>query len=56
VGSLSQVLSVLAFYRVNLSKIQSLPIVGQEWEYFFYLDVLFDDYQMYKKALSAIDP
>jgi prephenate dehydratase len=56
VGSLSQVLSVLAYYKINLSKIQSLPIVGQEWEYFFYLDVLYDDYNMYKKALSAIVP
>jgi len=56
VGSLSQVLSVLAFYRINLSKIQSLPIVGREWEYFFYLDLLYDDYGMYRKALSAIQP
>ncbi len=56
VGSLSQVLSVLAFYKINLSKIQSLPIVGREWEYFFYLDVLYDDYSMYKKALSAVQP
>ena len=56
VGSLSQVLSVLAFYKINLSKIQSLPIVGKEWEYFFYLDLLYDDYSMYKKALSAVQP
>jgi prephenate dehydratase len=56
VGSLSQILSVLAFYKVNLSKIQSLPIVGQEWEYFFHLDILYDDYNMYKKALAAIRP
>ncbi len=56
VGSLSQILSVLAYYRINLSKIQSLPVVGKEWEYFFYLDVLYDDRSMYKKALSAIEP
>ena len=56
VGSLSQVLSVLAYYKINLTKIQSLPIVGKEWEYFFYLDVLYDDFDMYKKALSAIHP
>ena len=56
VGSLSQVLSVLAYYKINLTKIQSLPIVGKEWEYFFYLDVLYDDFDMYKKALSAIQP
>ncbi len=56
VGSLSQVLSVLAYYKINLSKIQSLPAVGKEWEYFFYLDILYDDYDMYKKSLSAIVP
>ncbi len=56
VGSLSQVLSVLAFYRINLSKIQSLPVVGKEWEYFFYLDLLYDDISMYRKSLEAIKP
>ncbi len=56
VGSLSQVLSVFAFYKINLSKIQSLPIVGKEWEYFFFLDMLFDDYSMFKKSLSAVKP
>ena len=30
-GSLSKVLSVLSFYDMNLSKIQSLPIIGREW-------------------------
>lgn len=56
VGSLSQVLSVLAYYKINLSKIQSLPVVGKEWEYFFYLDILYDDVSMYRKSLSAIEP
>ncbi len=36
-GSLSQVLSVLSFYDMNLTKIQSLPIIGREWEYLFYI-------------------
>lgn len=31
-GSLSKVLSVLSFYDMNLSKIQSLPIIGREWD------------------------
>ncbi len=55
-GSLSQVLSVLAFYKINLSKIQSLPIVGTEWEYMFYIDLVFNDYEKFKGALSAIQP
>jgi prephenate dehydratase len=55
-GKLSQVLSVLSFYDMNLSKIQSLPIVGVEWEYLFYIDLLFDDYNRYRQSLDAIRP
>jgi prephenate dehydratase len=56
IGSLSQILSVLAFYRVNMTKIQSAPIIGKEWEYFFYIDLLFDDEDMFKSSLNAIGP
>jgi len=55
-GSLAKVLSVLAFYDVNLSKIQSLPILGKEWQYFFYVDVTFDDLLRYTQSLDAIRP
>lgn len=55
-GSLSQVLSILSFYSINLTKIQSLPIIGREWEYQFYVDVAFKDYLRYKQAVAAIEP
>lgn len=55
-GSLSQVLSVLSFYHINLTKIQSLPIIGREWEYQFYIDIKFDNYDRYQQALTAIRP
>lgn len=55
-GSLSQVLSVLAFYKLNLTKIQSAPIVGKDWEYFFYIDLQYQDYSMFSRALDAIRP
>ena len=55
-GSLSQVLSILSFYRINLTKIQSLPIIGREWEYLFYIDLTFTDFTRYKQALDAIRP
>lgn len=55
-GSLSQVLSVLAFYKINLTKIQSLPIMGVEWEYLFYIDLIYKDYEKYRKAIEAIRP
>jgi prephenate dehydratase len=55
-GSLSQVLSILSFYRINLTKIQSLPIIGREWEYQFYVDIAFSDLLKYKQAIAAITP
>lgn len=55
-GSLSQVLSILSFYQINLTKIQSLPIIGREWEYQFYVDVEFNDILRYKQSVSAITP
>ncbi len=55
-GSLTKVLSILSYYDQNLTKIQSMPIVGKEWEYQFYVDLMFDDYNYHKKALDAISP
>ena len=55
-GSLSQVLSVLAYYMMNLTKIQSLPVIGKAWEYLFYIDLQFSDYRQYRQALDAIRP
>lgn len=55
-GSLSKVLTILSFYDVNLTKIQSLPIIGREWEYLFYVDVTFANYMRYKQALDAVMP
>ncbi|MDR1517755.1 MAG: prephenate dehydratase [Dysgonamonadaceae bacterium] len=55
-GSLSKVLSVLSFYDINLTRIQSLPIIGREWEYQFYIDLTFTDYNRYKQSLDAILP
>lgn len=55
-GRLSQVLSIFAFYDLNLTKIQSLPIPGREWQYFFYVDLKFEDYEHYLEAMNAVKP
>ena len=56
IGSLSKILSILSYYEINLAKIQSMPIIGEDWEYKFYVDVEINNYGMYKKSLEAIAP
>lgn len=55
-GSLSSVLSIFSFYQINLTKIQSLPIIGREWEYLFYVDVTYDDFLRYRQSIDAVRP
>jgi len=55
-GSLSHVLAILSFYKINLTKIQSLPIIGREWEYLFYVDLMYDDLTRYRQSIDAIIP
>lgn len=56
VGSLSKVLTILSFYEMNLTKIQSFPVVGAEWQYLFYVDFTFSDYFVYQRAIDAVLP
>jgi prephenate dehydratase len=56
IGSLSKILSIFSYYDINLSKIQSMPIIGRDWEYQFYIDVEFDDYEMYRQSARAVEP
>lgn len=55
-GSLSKVLTIFSFYDINLSKIQSLPIIGREWEYRFYINLTFNDYIRYRQSIDAVKP
>jgi prephenate dehydratase len=56
IGCLSKVLSILSYYDINLTKVQSMPIIGKEWEYQFYVDLEIEDYLLYKQAVEAIKP
>ena len=55
-GSLAHILTILSFYEMNLTRIQSLPIPGKEWQYFFYVDIKFSTYQRYQQAIAAVRP
>lgn len=56
IGGLSKVLSILSYYDINLAKVQSMPIVGEDWEYQFFIDVEIDSYRLYYQAIEAIRP
>lgn len=56
IGGLSKVLSILSFYEINLAKVQSMPIVGKDWEYQFFVDVEIENYKHYLQAIEAIKP
>lgn len=53
-GSLAAVLNVMSDCNLNLTKIQSLPVIEQPWKYSFFVDVTFDSYEHYKKAKSLL--
>jgi len=55
-GSLAQILSIVSYYGIDLTKIESLPILGQPLNYMFYIDVRFDDKNRYQNMLTAIRP
>ncbi|MFI1773088.1 prephenate dehydratase [Thalassobellus citreus] len=54
-GSLATILNVMSDCKLNLTKIQSLPIVETPWKYAFFVDVTFETYADFKKAKSIID-
>lgn len=54
-GNLSDVLAVFSGFNMNLSKIQSLPIIDKPWNYAFFADIVFDDEQLFKEAISQIE-
>lgn len=54
-GALAKILNILAAYSINLTKIQSVPIVGKPYEYNFHVDMEWDLYSSFKKALTVIE-
>ncbi|MEZ2415322.1 prephenate dehydratase [Muriicola sp. E247] len=53
-GSLATVLNVMSDCNLNLTKIQSLPIIETPWKYAFFVDVTFEDYKQFAKAKSLL--
>ncbi|MCF6348519.1 MAG: prephenate dehydratase [Flavobacteriaceae bacterium] len=55
IGNLAEILTILSKYNLNLSKIQSIPIIKKSWAYAIFIDLVFDDYNEYCQALLAIE-
>lgn len=53
-GALAKILNVLAKYSINLTKIQSVPIVGKPYEYNFHVDMIWEFYSNFEKAITSI--
>lgn len=55
-GSLYRVLAILAAYKINLTKIQSMPIIGKPWQYRFFVDFIAQGAISWEQALEGIRP
>ncbi len=53
-GSLAAVLNVMSDCQLNLTKIQSLPVIETPGKYSFFVDVTFDEFEFYDKARKLI--
>jgi prephenate dehydratase len=54
VGALAKVLNIFAEEGVNMSKIQSMPVLGKRNEYNFYVDIEWDEPRQYDTAIRQI--
>ncbi|HEA23026.1 MAG TPA: prephenate dehydratase [Pricia antarctica] len=54
-GSLAAILNVMSDCNLNLTKIQSLPIIEKPWKYAFFVDVTFEEYGHFEKAKVLLD-
>jgi prephenate dehydratase len=55
-GSLARVLSLVADGGINLSKLQSFPIPGSEWQYSFHADMEFETLEQFQRVVEKIVP
>ncbi|WP_235296764.1 prephenate dehydratase [Portibacter marinus] len=54
VGSLSTVLNNLSKNNTNLTKIQSMPIIGKEWQYYFFVDFIINGKGDFEKIMDDL--
>lgn len=53
-GSLLDVLTVINDEKINISKLQSFPVLGSMHEYYFYLDLEFAQVESYNRCMQLL--
>lgn len=53
-GSLVSVLNIIRDCYLDMTKIQSLPIIDEPWKYSFFVDVIFERFEDLEKAIDVL--
>lgn len=55
-GSLHKALKVLADHQANMTKVQSVPLIGKAWRYIFFIDFILEKYSDLSAILEQLKP
>lgn len=53
-GGLARLLTLISETGIDLSKIQSIPVIEKPWEYAFFIDLVFEDEGVFTKTIEEI--
>ena len=53
-GNLAAILNIISENKLNLTKIQSLPMVHTPWKYSFFVDITFENQKFFEKTSKII--
>lgn len=54
-GSLVSALNILRDYDLDMTKIQSVPVIEMPWKYAFFIDVVFDELKKFNRAMEILE-
>ena len=54
-GSLVSTLNILRDYDLDMTKIQSVPVIDMPWKYGFFIDVVFNDLRKFNRAMEILE-
>ena len=54
-GSLVTALNILRDYDLDMTKIQSVPVIEMPWKYAFFIDVVFAEQKKFRKAMEILE-